>query len=157
MGRALVSSVPLTVNVSDLPTLVGRDLPMSDWLEVTQGQIDRFADLTDDHQWIHVDVQRATRENGGPIAHGFLTLSLLSVLGYQTLRIKGARQSINYGLNRLRFVGTVRAGSRIRLAQRVLAVEARGAGYLFTRDCTVHVEHQERPALVTDFIVFVLN
>ena len=83
-------SAPVSVAFADLPGLAGRDLGVSDWLSLDQARIDRFADATDDHQWIHVDVERASREMGGPIAHGFLTLSLLPLLQDDLLRSEGA-------------------------------------------------------------------
>ena len=95
--------------------LAGQDLGTGEWLEVTQERINAFADATDDHQWIHVDVERAKNGPfGAPIAHGFLTLSLLPVLVRGTTRFEGIRMAINYGLNRVRFPSPVRAGSRIR-------------------------------------------
>ena len=97
-------SGPLVVAFADLPDMAGRDLGVSDWLDLDQPRINRFADATDDHQWIHIDVERATREQGGPIAHGFLTLSLLPRLQDDLFRIEGADKVLNVGLNKVRFV-----------------------------------------------------
>ena len=100
---------------AQLPSMVGQELALSDWLEVTQDRIDRFADATDDHQWIHVDVERAkTGPFGATIAHGYLTLSLLAGFSQRNLSIDDEAMSINYGLNKVRFPSPVRAGSRVR-------------------------------------------
>src|SRR5680860_1866046 len=95
--------------ISELQTLVGQEIGVSDWIEITQDRINLFADATGDHQWIHVDVLRAELESpmGGPIAHGFLTLSLMPMLRSQTYRIDGVTAGINYGLNKLRFIEPV--------------------------------------------------
>lgn len=125
-------------------------------VEVTQEMIQRFADLTGDHQWIHVDVERARRESpfGGPIAHGFLTLSLLPRLrATPGFRIVGFGNATNYGADRLRFISPVPAGSRIHARSRLVAVEPRPAGTLVTTDIAVHVVGQERPALLYRMLV----
>ena len=85
------------VEIKDLPGLVGQEVGVSDWVEISQERVNQFAEATGDHQWIHVDVERATREMGGPIAHGFLTLSLLPMLGAEVLRVEGTTRGINYG------------------------------------------------------------
>jgi acyl dehydratase len=140
------------VEAADLPALVGQEMGVSDWLTVDQSTIDRFADLCGDRQWIHIDVERATREIGGPIAHGFLTVSLMSALAAQVFRIAGVASSLNYGFDKLRFTGTVPAGARIRLRQVLQAVESKGNGLLVTTRNTVEVEGHERPALVADWL-----
>src|SRR5213076_3378841 len=106
----------VTVDVGTLRDKVGQEIAVSDWLEVTQARINQFADATGDHQWIHVDPIRAAVElpSKSTIAHGFLTLSLLSTLIRESMRFTGLRMAINYGLNRVRFVSPVPAGSRIR-------------------------------------------
>ena len=141
------------IGAADLPGLVGQELGVSRWLTVDQPLIDGFADLCGDRQWIHVDVERATREAGGTIAHGFLSLSLLSVLAGDIYRVEGLASALNYGFERVRFTGTVPAGARIRLRQAVAAVEPRPAGLLMTTRATVEVEGAERPALVADWLV----
>src|SRR5689334_12719820 len=110
------------VKVTELAGLVGRDIATSDWIEITQKRIDAFAETTDDRQWIHIDPVRARAESpfGTTIAHGFLTLSLLSTLVRDAITVQGPRMTLNYGLNRVRFVSPVPCGSRLR-AQIALA------------------------------------
>src|SRR5271170_7782096 len=105
---------------SDLTAYVGKEVGVSDWYIVTQEQIDKFADATGDHQWIHIDVERAKTEmpGGKTIAHGYLTLSLIPMLGAQTLRITGVSRGINYGSNKVRFTSMVTVGSRVRGRQK---------------------------------------
>src|ERR1700719_4155758 len=100
----------------DLKDLVGQEIAVTDWFNVTQERIDQFADATGDHQWIHVDVDRARRESpfGAPIAHGFLTMSLLSHFLNESLQFGKSKMGVNYGFNRLRFTAPVKAGSRLR-------------------------------------------
>ena len=129
-----------TVAFADLSGLIGQELGVSDWVTIDQDRINRFADVTNDHQWIHVDVERATREIGGTIAHGFLTLSMLSAMTYTILRIEGVTRGLNYGFNKVRFITPVPAGSRIRLREVLLAAEPKARGLALTRDCTVQIE-----------------
>jgi acyl dehydratase len=139
----------------DLKTHVGETLGPSGWLAVDQAMIDKFADATGDHQWIHVDVERARREmpGGKTIAHGYLTLSLVPRLAATLLRVERRRHGLNYGSNRVRFISPVPAGSRIRLRQRILSVEDMpGDAVRATYEMTVEVEGQERPALVAETI-----
>ena len=143
---------PRIINgIEELKTLTGQEVGVSDWLPVTQDMIDRFADVTGDHQWIHVDPERARRQTpfGSTIAHGFLTVSLLSQLSQQAINVQGNfKMRINYGFNRLRFVSPVRAGSRIRArftAQKVTDNEV-------TWLVTVDIEGQEKPALVAEWL-----
>ena len=134
---------------------VGRELGPSEWLTVEQAMIDKFADATGDHQWIHVDVDRAKREmpGGKTIAHGYLTLSLVPRLAATLLRVTKRRHGLNYGSNKVRFTNAVPAGARIRLRQRLLNVEPiAGSGFRVTSEMTVEVEGQERPALVAEVI-----
>jgi acyl dehydratase len=143
---------PRIINgIEELKTLTGQEIGISDWINVTQEMIDRFADVTGDHQWIHVDPERARRETpfGSTIAHGFLTVSLLPQLSQQTLVVQGDfKMRINYGFNRLRFVSPVRSGSRIRArftAQKVTDNEV-------TWLVTVDVEGQDKPAVVAEWL-----
>ena len=137
--------------MDELRALTGQEVGVSDWFTVTQEMIDRFADLTDDHQWIHVDVERAKRESqfGTTIAHGFLTVSLLPSLSHQALDVRGNfNMRVNYGFNRLRFVSPVPAGARIRArftAQKVTDNEV-------TWLVTVDVEGSEKPAIVAEWL-----
>jgi acyl dehydratase len=112
-------------HLSALKKFEGQEFPATDWLVVTQERINKFADATGDRQWIHIDAERAARESpyGGTIAHGFLTLSLLSDLCAQAVHVRGARMSVNYGLNRVRFPSAVGAGSAIRARVKLLSVK----------------------------------
>ena len=118
-----MSTPRLITGLDELRTLVGEHLGYSDYLEITQERVDAFADATGDHQWIHVDVERATAGPfGGPIAHGYLTLSLGPMLGDQTWRVEGVAMGVNYGIDKLRFPAPVPVGSRLRLGVQVLEV-----------------------------------
>jgi acyl dehydratase len=137
-----------------LQQFVGRELGVSEWLVVDQSRIDRFADCTGDRQWIHVDVERAGKESplGSTIAHGYLTLSLLSCFSFEVgVFPPGARQVINYGLDKVRFLSPVRAGARVRDRIVLLAVQDKGDGRtLLKAQHTVEIEGEERPALVAE-------
>ena len=116
---------PRVINgVDELKSLVGEHIGYSDWVEITQDQVNQFADATDDHQWIHVDVERAKEGPfGGPIAHGYLTLSLGPVLQTQVFRLEGFSMGVNYGANKIRFPAPVPVGSKLRLGVKLLSVE----------------------------------
>ena len=132
---------------------IGQELGPTEWLTVTQEMIDKFADVTGDHQWIHVDVERAKRElpGGKTIAHGYLTLSLLPRLAPTLMKIDKRRRGVNYGSNKIRFISPVPAGSRIRLRQRLLnAEETKDNGVRVTSEMTIEVEGSERPAMVAE-------
>jgi acyl dehydratase len=134
---------------------IGHELGPSDWLTVEQAMIDKFAEATGDHQWIHVDVDRARREmpGGKTIAHGYLTLSLVPRLAATLLTVRKRRHGLNYGSNKVRFTNPVPAGARIRLRQRLANVErVAGDGIRVTSEMTVEVEGQERPALVAEIL-----
>lgn len=141
-----------TVQFADLASVNGLDLGCSDWVEITQDMINTFAEVTNDHQWIHVDVERAKKEIGGTIAHGFLTVSLMSGMSYGLLNVEGVTRAINYGFDKLRFTDVVRPGERIRLHQKIIAVEEKAGGVAMTRACTVEIEGKERPALVCEWV-----
>jgi acyl dehydratase len=149
-------ATPLIVETPhDLAAHVGRELGPSDWLTVDQAIIDKFADATGDHQWIHVDVERAKREmpGGKTIAHGYLTLSLVPRLAATLVKVNKVKRGLNYGSNRVRFTGTVPAGSRVRLRQKLVKVEpVEGNGVRVTSEVTMEVEGQERPALVAEIM-----
>ena len=137
----------------DLLTHVGRELGPSEWFTVEQAQIDKFAEATGDHQWIHVDVERAKREmpGGKTIAHGYLTLSLVPRMAATLLKVEKRKRGINYGSNKVRFTNTVPAGARIRLHQRIANVEeVSGGGVRITSEMKVEIEGQERPALIAE-------
>ena len=137
---------------SDLETLAGQDIGHSEWLTIDQARVNQFADATGDHQWIHVDVERATKALGSPIAHGFLTLSLLPMMGAQVLKVTGVSRGINYGSNKVRFTNMVPVGARIRLHQKCLSVEAKSGGKQMIVENTMEIEGQDRPALVAEAI-----
>ena len=138
-----------------LRALIGQELGVSDWLEVTQDLIDRFAEVTGDHQWIHVDVERAKRDmpGGKTIAHGYLLLSLLPKLGAGIYKLSWPSRSINYGSDKVRIVNPVKAGARIRLRQSLVAVEdgAPGAHRITVRQ-TLEIENEAKPAMIADTI-----
>jgi acyl dehydratase len=141
------------VALSDAASLVGRDLGTSEWVRVDQALIDAFAKVTGDDQWIHVDVERANREQGGTVAHGFLVLSLMSAMAFRSpVRFAGVRRRVNYGFDRVRFTSFVHAGARVRLRQSVKSVEPRSGGVAITRHCVVEVEGMDKPALVAEWI-----
>lgn len=139
---------------ADLARYVGQEIGVSDWFTVDQPMIDKFAEATGDHQWIHVDVERAKRElpGGKTIAHGYLTLSLVPRLGQTICRVQKRSRGLNYGSNRIRFTGQVPAGSRIRLRQKIKSVEPVAGGVRITSENTVEVEGATRPALVAETI-----
>jgi acyl dehydratase len=133
----------------------GSDLGTSDWVEVDQARIDRFAEATGDFQWIHVDVERARAEmpTGTTIAHGYLTLSLVPLFIKSVVRIEGVRRSLNYGSNRVRFPAPVKAGSRVRGRVRLAEVADAGQGALrLTYGTLVEVEGGERPACIAETV-----
>lgn len=138
----------------DYQSNVGQKIGTSDWWEITQDQINLFADATDDHQWIHVDVERAkTGPFGTPIAHGFLTLSLASRLMRDVISIEGAKMGINYGLNKVRFINPVPVGSKLRLhVTLVEAKEVQPNGIQATYDTEFEMDGQEKPACVAQWI-----
>jgi acyl dehydratase len=142
---------------SSLKDLVGQELAVTDWFNITQERVQQFADATLDHQWIHIDVERARRESpfGAPIAHGFLTLSLLSHLMHEAIEIKqGLRLAVNYGLNRVRFISPVRVGSNIRARmalQSLKDVPPNGMEAVF--NATIEVEGGDKPCCVAEWVV----
>ena len=145
----------IDVDVRTLGDRVGQEIAVSDWLAVTQARINQFADATGDHQWIHVDPVRAASElpSKTTIAHGFLTLSLLSTLIRESIAFTGLRMAINYGLNRVRFVSPVPSGSRIRALITLQSIDAVTGGFQVTWQVTVEREGGDKPACVADWIV----
>ena len=141
-------------SIEELNKLSGQHLGWSDWHVIDQAQVNLFADATGDHQWIHVDPERAASGPfGATIAHGYLTLSLVPRLGQTLYRVKQRSRGLNYGSNRVRFTGQVPAGSRIRLRQKIKSVEpVDGGGVRITSDNTIEVEGAPRPALVAEII-----
>src|SRR5262252_8745587 len=142
-------------NIAALSGLTGREVAVSDWLEVRQERINQFAEATEDWQWIHTDPERAQRESPfrQTIAHGFLTLSLLSELGKRAMSVSGVRMGINYGLNRVRFVAPVPANSKIRGRFALGAWEEIKGGWQATWNVTVEREGGDKPCLVAEWLV----
>ena len=141
--------------VGELKSLVGQEVGSSEWTLVTQDQINRFAALTGDDQWIHVDVERTRRESpyGGPIAHGFLTVSLIGTLMHSALEVRGPQKlRVNYGFNRLRFTSAVPAGSRIRGRYTLNSLKDVEGGVEIAWGVVVEVEGQTKPALVAEWL-----
>ncbi|MDV8002608.1 MaoC family dehydratase [Rhodococcus sp. IEGM 1408] len=132
---------------------IGEHVGYSEWMEITQERIDAFADATGDHQWIHVDPERAAQgPYGATIAHGYLTLSLLPVLGAEVMDIQGFRMMINYGLDKVRFPAPVPVGSRIRAGITLTSLERKPAGIQLNSLVTVEVEGGDRPAVVAETV-----
>ena len=138
-----------------LRNLSGEELAVTAWFEVGQEHIDRFADATEDHQWIHVDRERAKRESpyGATIAHGFLTLSLLSRFMREALEVGGLRMAVNYGLNRVRFPSPVRSGSRVRARIVLKSVRELSEAVEATYSATIESERSEKPCCVAEWLV----
>jgi len=141
-------------SLDELKRWVGKEVAASDWLQIDQDRIDRFADATGDHQWIHVDPARAKLESpfGSTIAHGYLTLSLLPHMMMETLAVEGGRMSINYGLNRVRFAAPVRCNDRIRTRFTLAALEEIAGGIQLTWHALIEIEGQHKPACVAEMI-----
>ncbi|WAU83923.1 MaoC family dehydratase [Streptomyces sp. Qhu-G9] len=140
----------ITVNgIDELKKLAGSDLGTSEWIDVTQERVNTFADATGDHQWIHVDEEKAKEGPfGAPIAHGYLTLSLFIPLFTELLDVQGVTTKVNYGLNKVRFPSPVKAGSRIRLVAKLTDVEDVPGGVQITVDGMIEIEGAPKPAAV---------
>lgn len=144
-----------TVRAEDLPRLAGKELPPSEWMAITQERVDQFAEATNDFQFIHVDPEKAAQTPfGGPIAHGFLSLSLLSYLNAQTAIVpENLVMGINYGSDKVRYLMPVRVGKRIRSRQKVLDVTEKKPGqWLMKTAVTVEIEDEETPALIAEIL-----
>jgi acyl dehydratase len=149
----------LISSVADAHALVGRELGVSDWLQIDQKRINDFADATGDHQWIHIDAERARAESpyGAPIAHGFLTLSLIPALSKDNFRVENAKLAINYGLNKVRFLAAVPVDSRIRARSELVdAAEVKGGAVNLTVLHTIEIDGSDKPAAVAETIVRVV-
>jgi len=143
--------------IDELKAMVGQEMGVSEWVEMTQERVNQFADVTGDHQWIHVDVERAKASPlGGPIAHGYLTLSLIPLLGESRQGVKVSlpyKQVFNYGLNRVRFISPVHVGKRIRMRSKLMSVEeVQPNVYQMISQNTVEIEGQEKPAMIAESI-----
>ena len=149
-----------TIKVDDIAALTAKISkefgPWSEPIQVTQEKINQFAEVTGDHQWIHVDIERCKKESpfGGPVAHGFLTLSLLPAFrSKEEYAITGFRNVVNYGANKLRFVAPVPAGASVQCRSRLTAVEPRPLGTMLTRETEIQVVGQQKPALVYEALM----
>lgn len=143
------------IKAEDLPSLIGKDLDPSPWLEITQERVNQFAEATNDHQFIHVDPDKAAQTPfGGPIAHGFLSLSLLSYLNAQSAVVpENLVMGVNYGSDKIRYLMPVRVGKRIRSLQKVLEVtEKKPGNWLLKVQVTVEIENEETPALIAEIL-----
>ena len=145
----------IDIDVRTLGNRIGEEIAVSDWLEVTQARINQFADATGDHQWIHVDPTRAANESPfrTTIAHGFLTLSLLSTMIRDAIGFSGTRMAINYGLNKVRFVSPVPAGSRVRARLSIGGVEDIGGAVQVAWAATIERAGSDKPACVAEWLV----
>lgn len=144
-------------NADDVRAAEGEKLGSSEWTTITQEQIDQFADATHDHQWIHVDAERAAQGPfGTTIAHGFLTLSLVSALNSETYRFENLRMGINYGTNKVRFPNPVPVGSRVRSHTELTGVADTGDGLQLTVSTTIEIEGAEKPACVAEVLTRVM-
>jgi acyl dehydratase len=141
--------------LEDLAACVGQEVAVSDWITITQQQVDQFAEATGDHQWIHVDVERArSGPFGGPIAHGFLTLSLLPKFYETAFAVTESRMGVNYGLNRVRFMAPVPVGGRLRARMKLLTAEPiANDGLQMTWETTIELEGSPKPACVAESVV----
>ncbi|WP_156913751.1 MaoC family dehydratase [Brevibacterium album] len=148
-----------TINgIAELEQLVGQELGASDWFAVDQDRVNLFADATGDHQWIHIDEEKAAAGPfGGTIAHGFLTLSLLPVLGAQVTDVTGMKMKINYGLNKVRFPNPVRVGSKVRDVVTLKEVVRKSSGVQVVMDHVIEIEGQDRPACIAEAVTLMVE
>lgn len=146
---------------ADLVGRIGEEVGVSSWITLDQQRINEFAHCSGDDQWIHVDIERASRESpfGGTIAHGFLTLSLLAPTGFEVLVSKlTLKQAVNYGIEKLRFIAPVRAGKRVRNRVKIVGVEDKGGGrFLLTTENTIEIEGEEKPALIASALAMLMT
>ncbi len=145
----------MSMSLDDLRQSVGREIACSEWFFVTQEQIEAFADATNDHQWIHLDAERARRESpfGDTVAHGFLTLSFLSSFLTEAVHVRDIRMAVNYGLNRVRFPCPVRPGSKIRARFTVASIQEISEGLEVVFSVVVEIRHLDKPACVAELVI----
>ena len=139
-------------SIEDAKALVGQEVGLSDWIVIDQHRIDQFAEATADHQWIHVDIERAAKEmpDGKTIAHGYLTLALIPALTGKFIEVKNLARAINYGLNKVRFYAPVPVGSRLRARATLLQARHRAGALLLTSEIRIEAEGQRKPACVAE-------
>jgi acyl dehydratase len=139
--------------IDELKAAVGTHLGYSEWHTITQEQINQFAEATGDRQWIHVDLEKATQGPfGGPIAHGYLTLSLVPMLSWEVFDVQGISMGVNYGANKVRFPAPVPVGSRVRGGVELLSCDGEELGYQAVNRVTIEIEGAEKPACVVDTV-----
>lgn len=146
-----------TIHFKDIKNYVGQEIGASDWVTIDQDRVNKFADATGDHQWIHIDVERAKKElpTKGTIAHGYLTLSLIPWLGAKIMRMDGVSMGINYGSNKIRFLNMVPVGAKVRARQKLLSAEAKSGGMQLINEFTIDIEGQDKPACIAETISLV--
>jgi acyl dehydratase len=148
-------------SMTTAPQFVGRELGATEWVTVSQDRIDQFAACTGDHQWIHVDVERARRESpfGGPVAHGYLSLSLLAAMVMELGVVPpDAASALNYGLDKVRFIAPVKAGARVRLRVRLASAEPQNGGRLLLKlQSTLEIEGEAKPALIAEVLCMLIG
>ncbi len=146
--------MPTVISIEDLTSRVGDHLGYSDYVEISQERVNQFAEATGDHQWIHIDVERAKKESpfGGPIAHGYLTLSLGPMLGPLVYAVSGVKMGVNYGANKVRFMAPVPVGARVRLGAKLLSVNEIAGGVQTTFEYTFVCEGARKPSCVAEVI-----
>jgi len=139
-------------SIDDMQSLIGEEVGLSDWVVIDQHRIDQFAEATTDHQWIHVDTERAAREmpDGKTIAHGYLTIALIPVLTRNFIHVENLARTVNFGLNKVRFIAPIPVGSRLRGRSIVLQAQQRADALLLTSQVRIEVEGQKQPACVAE-------
>ena len=142
------------VKYAELEQYTGQEIGHSEWVTIDQDRVNKFADATGDHQWIHLDVERAKRElpTKGTIAHGYLTVSLIPWLGSQIMKVEDVSRGINYGSNKVRFINMVPVGAKVRAKLKILNVDAKAGAKQITSEYTIEIQGQERPACVAETI-----
>ena len=143
-----------SIALTALPTWLGLEVAVSDWVTITQERINLFADATGDHQWIHIDPERAAKESpfGATIAHGFLTLSLVPFLKGECIEFTGVKMGVNYGTNRVRFMAPVKVNSKLRGRFKLMSVEQIKGGAQMVWECTLEMQGLEKPACIAELV-----
>jgi acyl dehydratase len=146
-----------SIHFKDIKNYVGQEIGASDWVVIDQDRVNKFADATGDHQWIHIDVERAKKElpTKGTIAHGYLTLSLIPWLGSKIMKMDGVTMGVNYGSNKVRFLNMVPVGAKVRARQKLLSAEPKSGGMQLINEITIDIEGQDKPACIAETISLV--
>lgn len=149
----------MEVNFADLSGLAGKEIGVSDWVLIDQDRVNKFAEATGDHQWIHLDVERAKAVPflGGTIAHGYLTLSLIPWLAGNLMKVNGVTHGINYGSDKVRFITMVHVGKRVRLRQKMISAEPKSGGVLLRSEMTIELEGSDKPACIAETLSLVFG